>query len=93
MPLGPMLDALLALAVPPSRDMQVSEDLFMDLDAPPLKRSRDTPSSTQPSDFANSNDFVQRAQPPVFRCPELLSQWFLLQKHLFSQCHMETLHP
>ena len=29
-----MLDAVRAPSVPPSRDMQVSEDLFMDLDAP-----------------------------------------------------------
>ena len=57
-----MLDALLAPPVPLGRDMQVSEDLFMDLDTPSLKRSRDTPSSTQPSDFADANEFAPRAQ-------------------------------
>ena len=50
----PMLDALRH-----RRDKQVPEDLFMDLDAPPLKRSRDTPSSTR---FTKSNEFAQRAQ-------------------------------
>ena len=68
-----MLDALLAPLVPPGRDMQVSEDLFIDLDAPPLKRSRDTPSNTQQSDFADANEFVQRAQTasvPLSRTPE-----------------------
>ena len=62
LPLGPMLDALLAPPVAVGRDMQVSEDLFMDLDTPSLKRSRDTPSSTQTSDFADANEFAQRAQ-------------------------------
>ena len=61
-PLGPMLDALRAPPVPPGRDMQASEDLFMDLDEPSSKRSRDTPSGTQQSDFANPDEFVQRAQ-------------------------------
>ena len=73
LPLGPMLNALRAPPVPPGRDMHVSEDLFMDLDEPPLKRSRDTPSSTQPSDFANPEEFVQRAQivnVPLPRTPE-----------------------
>ena len=60
--LGPMLDALRAPQVPPGRDMQNSEDLSMDLDAPPLIHSRDTPCSTQPSEFTNSNEFAQRAQ-------------------------------
>ena len=32
LPLGPMLDALLAPPVPLGRDMQVLEDLFLDLD-------------------------------------------------------------
>ena len=38
-----------------------------------LKRSRDTPSSTQPSDFTNSKEFAQRAQTasvPLPRTPE-----------------------
>ena len=48
--------------VPPGRDMQASEDLFMDVDEPPSKRSRETPSSTQRSDVANPDEFVQRAQ-------------------------------
>ena len=66
-------DALLARPVPLGRDMQVSDDLFMDLDAPPLKRTRDTPSGTQPSDFTNPNEFAQRAQTasiPLTRTPE-----------------------
>ena len=70
MPVGPMLDALRA---PLGRDMQRFEDLFMDLDEPPLKRSPDTPSSSQPSHFANSNEFAQRAQTvnvPLPRTPE-----------------------
>ena len=53
--------------------MQASEDLFMDLDETPSKRSRDTPSSTQQSDFANPDGFVQRAQNvsvPLPRTPE-----------------------
>ena len=61
LPPGSMLDALRAPPVPPA------------LDAPPLKRSRDTPSSTQPSDFADANEFAQRAQTasvPMPRTPE-----------------------
>ena len=59
--------------VPPGRDMQASEDLFMDVDEPPSKRSRETPSSTQRCDFANPDEFVQRAQNvsvPLSRTPE-----------------------
>ena len=37
LPLGPMLDALLAPPVPLGRDMQVLEDLFLDLDTPSLE--------------------------------------------------------
>ena len=73
LPLGRVLDALRAPPVPPGRYMQASEDLFMDHDEPPLKRSRDTSSSTQPSAFANPNEFVQRAQNvsvPLPRTPE-----------------------
>ena len=68
-----MLDALRAPPVPPARDLQVPEDALMDLDAPLLKRSRDTPSSTQPSGFTNSKEFAQRAQTasvPLPRTPE-----------------------
>ena len=57
-----MLDALHATVVRLGRDMQASLDLFMDLDEPPSKRSRDTPSSTQQSDFVNPDEFVNRAQ-------------------------------
>ena len=45
----------------------------MDLDEPPLKRSRDTSSSTQSDDVTYSNEFVQRAQNvsvPLPRTPE-----------------------
>ena len=73
LPLGPMIDALRAPPVPLGRDMQASEDLFMDLDERPSKRSRDTPSSSQQSDFANPNEFVQSAQNvsvPLPRTPE-----------------------
>ena len=45
----------------------------MELDAPPLKRSRDTSSSTQPYDFANLHEFAQRVQTanvPMPRNPE-----------------------
>ena len=73
LPLGPMLDALRAPHGALGRDMQASEDLFMDLDEPQSKRSRDTPSSTQLSDFANPNEIVQRAQNvrvPLPRTPE-----------------------
>ena len=74
LPLGPMLDALRAPPVPPGRDMQASEDLFMDLDEQPSKRPRDTPSSsTQHFDFANPDEFVQRARNvsvPLPRTPE-----------------------
>ena len=73
LPLGPMLDALRAPPVPPGRDLQASEDLFMDLDEQPSKRPRDTPSSTQQFDFANPDEFVQRAQNvsvPLPRTPE-----------------------
>ena len=62
LPLGPMFDALRAPPVPLGRDLQASDDLFMDIDELPLKRSRDTPSSTRQSDFANLNESVQRAQ-------------------------------
>ena len=72
LPLGPMLDALRAPPVPRGRDMQVSEDLFMDLDTPPMKRARDTPSSTQPSDFANSHQFAQGAQAASVPLPRTL---------------------
>ena len=69
-----MLDALRAPPVPPGRDMQASEDLFMDLDEQPSKRPRDTPSSsTQQFDFANPDEFVQRARNvsvPLPRTPE-----------------------
>ena len=58
-----MLDALRAPPVPPGRDMQASEDLFVDLDERPSKRPHDTPnSSTQQFDFANPDEFAQRAQ-------------------------------
>ena len=74
LPLGPMLDTLRALPLPPGRDMQASEDLFMDLDEQPSKRPRDTPSnSTQQSDFDNPDEFVQRARNvsvPLPRTPE-----------------------
>ena len=64
LPLGPMLDILRAPPVPPGRDMQASEDSFMDLDEQSSKRPRDTPSSsTQQSDFDNPDEFVQRAVP------------------------------
>ena len=56
------------------RDMQASEDLFMDFDEQPSKYPRDTPSSsTQQFDFANPDEFVQRAQNvsvPLSRTPE-----------------------
>ena len=69
-----MLDALRAPPVPPGRDTQDSEDLFMDLDEPPSKRPRDTPSSsTQQFDCANPDEFVQRARNvsvPLPRTPE-----------------------
>ena len=62
--------------VPPGREMQASEDLFMDLDEQPSKRPRDTPSSsTQQSDFDNPDEFVQRARNvsvPLPRTPEQL---------------------
>ena len=61
LPLGPMLDAR-SPPVPPGRDVQVSEDLSMDLDASSLKRSRVTPSSTLPNAFADANEFAQKAQ-------------------------------
>ena len=90
LPLGPMLDALRAPPVPPGRDMQASEDLFMDLDEHPSKRPRDTPSSrTQQFDFANPDEIVQSARNvsvPLPRTPERL------RRHPFSKCHMETLH-
>ena len=74
LPLGPMLDTLRAPPVPPGRDMQASEDLFMALDEQPSKRPRDTPSSsTQQSDFDNPDEFVQRARNvtvPLPRTPE-----------------------
>ena len=60
--------------VPPGRDMHASEDLFMDLDEQQSKRPRDTPSSsTQQFDFANPDEFVQRARNvsvPLPRTPE-----------------------
>ena len=69
-----MLDTLRAPPVPPGRDMQASEILFMDLDEQPSKRPRDTPSSsTQQFDFANPDEFVQRARNvsvPLPRTPE-----------------------
>ena len=68
-----MLDALRAPPVAPGRDMQVAEEVFMDLDAPSLKGSRDTSNNTQPSDFANPNEFAQRPQTasvPLLRTPE-----------------------
>ena len=78
LPLGPMLDTLRA---PP-----------VDLDEQPSKRPRDTPStSTQPSDFDNPDEFVQRARN-VSVPLELLSNLCQLSRHLFSPCHMETLH-
>ena len=53
LPLGPMFDALRAPPMPPGRDMQASEDLFMDLD----EQSSNTPSSsTQLSDFDNPDE-------------------------------------
>ena len=73
LPLGPMLGALRAPPVPPGRDMQASEDLFMDLDEQSLKRSRDTLSRTQQPDFANPDEFLQRHQNvsvPLPRTPE-----------------------
>ena len=74
LPLGPMLDALRAPPVPPGRDLQASEVLFMDLDEQQSKRPRDTPStSTQQSDFDNPDEFVQRARNvsvPLPRTPE-----------------------
>ena len=75
LPLGPMLDALRAPPIPPGRDMHVSEDLFMDLDEPPSKRSRDTSSSTQPSDFANPVEFAQRAQHASVLLPRTPEQF------------------
>ena len=69
-----MLDALRAPPEPPGRDLQAAEDLFMDLDEQPSKRLRDTPSSsTQQFDFANPDEFAQRARNvsvPLPRTPE-----------------------
>ena len=68
-----MLDTLRATPVPPGRDMQASQDLFMDLDEQPSKRPRDTSSSTQPSDFDNPEEFVQKARNvsvPLPKTPE-----------------------
>ena len=74
--LGPMLDTLRAPPVPPGRDMQASENLFMDLDEKPSKRPRDTSSSsTQQFDFDNPDEFVQRTRNvsvPLPRTPEQL---------------------
>ena len=56
-----MIDALRAPPVPPGRDVEASEDLFMDHDEPPLKRSRDTSSSTQTSAFANPDEFCAKS--------------------------------
>ena len=75
LPLGPMLDALRAPPVPPGRDMQASEDLFVDLDERQSKRPHDTPnSSTQQFDFANPDEFVQRAQYVSVPLPITLEQ-------------------
>ena len=74
LPLGPMLDALRAPPVPPGRDMQASEELFMDLDEQPSKRPRDTSSSTQPSDFDNPEEFVQRNRNVSVPLPRTLER-------------------
>ena len=74
LPLGHMLGALCAPPVPPGRDMQASEDLFMDLDEQPSKRPRDTPSSsTQQFEFANPDEFLQRARNVSVPLPRTLS--------------------
>ena len=76
LPLGPVLHALSAPPVPPGRDMQASEDLFMDLDEQSSRRPRDTPSSsTHQSDFDNPEKFVQSARNvsvPLPRTPVLM---------------------
>ena len=57
----------------------------MDLDAPPLKRARDTPSSTQPSDFITPNEVVQRAQTASVPLPRTPERVVPAQKHLVRQ--------
>ena len=87
LPRGPMLDTLRAPPVPPGRDLQASEDVFMDLDEQPSKRPRDTPSSsTQQFDFANPDEFVQRARNVSVPLPRTLSNLCQLRRHLFSRC-------
>ena len=64
----------------------------MDLDEQPSKRPRDTPSSsTQQFDFDNPDEFMQRARNVSVPLPRFLSNLCPLRRHLFSQCHMETL--
>ena len=76
LPLGPMLDTLRAPSVPTGRDLQASDDLFMDLEEQPSKCPRETPSSsTQQLDFDNPEEFVRRAgdvSVPLPRTPERL---------------------
>ena len=70
-----MLDALCAPPVPPGRDIKVSEDVYMDLDAPSSKRSRDTSSSAQPPAFMDPSEFAQSAQTASVPLPRTLAQF------------------
>ena len=85
-PLGPMLDILRAPPVPPGRDMQASEDLFMN--------SHPNAHVTRPAAALNSltspipMSLCKEPETSVFRCQELLSDLCQIRRHPLSQCHI-----
>ena len=72
--LVPMLDALRAPPVPPGRDMQASEDLFMDLDEQPSKRSRDTTSGLRSLTSPIPMSLCKELKTSVFPLPRTPEQ-------------------
>ena len=74
LPFGPMLDALRAPPVPPGRDSKLQKICSWTLMNSHRNAHGDTPSSsTQQFDFANPDEFVQRARNvsvPLPRTPE-----------------------
>ena len=89
-----MLHALHAPPMPLGRDVQVPEDVLVDLDVPSSRRSRDTSSITQPSDFIKPSEFAQRAQTAAVPLPRTSDTAVPApEKHLFRQVPHGTVAP
>ena len=93
LPLGPMLDALRAPPVPPGRDLQLQK-ICSWISMNSHRNAHGTRPAAQHSTVLISPipmSLCKELKTSVFRCQELLSNLCQLRRHLFSQCHMDTL--